>query len=121
MITMMGFYENILWKPAVKRGRGGWDYVVKCSHYMILHCNMLTSIEMFLTNHSSYLAIIVFIKISHEDIPPVAHQFPPASAGGIFIVFMLLQFDLHSWRCLASRGELAVSGTSTLELSQSSV
>ena len=63
-----------------------------------------------------YLAIIVFIEVTHEDVPPVPDQFPPASAGGIFIVFMLLQFDLHPWSSLASSRELAVSETSTFKL-----
>ena len=63
-----------------------------------------------------YLAIIVFIEVTHEDVPPVPYQFPPASAGGIFIVFMLLQFDLHPWSSLASSRELAVSETSTFKL-----
>ena len=38
---IMGFYENILWKPPVKRERGGWYYVVKCCHYKILDCIVL--------------------------------------------------------------------------------
>ena len=61
-----------------------------------------------------HLAIIVFIEVTHEDVPAVADQLPPPGAGGIFSVFMLLQLDLHSWSSLARSRELAVSETSTL-------
>ena len=62
-----------------------------------------------------YLVIIFLVEVTHEDVPPVADQFPPASAGGIFIVFMLFQFDLHSWCSLARSRELTVSETSTFK------
>ena len=37
-----------------EEGRGGWYYAVKCSHYKILHCNVLTSTEMLPCYHCLY-------------------------------------------------------------------